>query len=77
MRLPAFLVQSVDIPPLRRSERCHVLRTTVWQERLSYLMLMHVHKERTNSIDLKVVLNEFVDESEHRSGIFAKYQEVW
>ena len=73
MKLPAFLVQSVDTPLLRRSERCHVLRTTMWQERPNYLMLMYAHKDRTDSIDLKVVLNEFVSESEHWSGIFAKY----
>ena len=46
------------------------LRTTMWQDRLNYLMAMHVHKERT---DLKVVLSEFISGSEHRSGIFAKY----
>ena len=36
-------------------------------------MFMHVHKGRTDSIDLKVKLNEFVGESEHWSGMFAKY----
>ena len=42
------------------------------QERFKYLMLIHVHKDRTDSIDLKVVLNEFVGESEHQTGIFVK-----
>ena len=36
------------------------------QERLN-------HKEKTDKLDLKFVLNEFVGQSEHRSGIFAKY----
>ncbi len=36
-------------------------------------MVMHVHKDRTDSLDLKAVLNEFIGESDHRSGIFAKY----
>ena len=49
------------------------LRTTMAQERLNHLMVMHVHKERTDKLDLKAVLNEFVGESEHRTGIFAKY----
>lgn len=49
------------------------LRTTMSQQRLNHLMVMHVHKERTDSLNLKAVLNDFVGESEHRSGIFAKY----
>ena len=49
------------------------LRSTMAQERLNHLMIMHVHKERTDKLDLKCVLNEFVCGSEHRSGIFAKY----
>ena len=43
------------------------------QERLNHLMVMHVHKERTDKLDLKSVLNNFVGESEHRTGVFAKY----
>ena len=49
------------------------LRTTMAQEQLNHLMVMHVHKERTDKLDFKVVLNEFVGESEHHTGIFAKY----
>jgi hypothetical protein len=48
------------------------LRTTMTQ-RLNYLMLLHVHKDKTDALDLKVLLNEFVECSEHRSNIFAKY----
>ena len=47
------------------------LRTTMAQER--HLMVMYVHKERTDKMDLKSILNDFVGESEHRTGIFAKY----
>ena len=49
------------------------LRATMTQERLNYLMLIHVHKERTDALDLKGVINEFIGDSAHRSGIFAKY----
>ena len=49
------------------------LRTTMTQERLNYLMIMHVHKERTDKLDLRSVLNDFVCRSEHRSSIFAKF----
>ena len=49
------------------------LRTTMTQERLNYLMLLHVNKDKTDALDLKVLHNEFVQCSEHRSNIFAKY----
>ena len=46
------------------------LRTTMKQERLNYLMLLHVHKARTDEL---CIVNEFVGGSEHRSNIFAKF----
>ena len=49
------------------------LRTTMTQERLNYLMIIHVHKERTDALDMKTLLNEFVDKSVHRTRIFAKF----
>jgi len=36
------------------------LRSTMRQDRLNYLMILHVHKERTDALDLKEVANEFV-----------------
>ena len=49
------------------------LRTTTLQERLNYLMLLHVHKKKTDILDVQAVVTEFVGESEHRCGIFAAY----
>ncbi len=49
------------------------LRSTMKQEHLNYLMLLHIHKTRTDEIDLKCIVNEFIDESEHRSSIFSKF----
>ena len=49
------------------------LRTMMSQERLNFLMLLYVHKDRTDALDLKRALNDFVDGSVHRLGIFAKY----
>ena len=43
------------------------------QERLNHLMVMHVHKERTDKLALKTVLNNFMGESEHFTSIFAMY----
>ena len=48
------------------------LRTTMGQERLNYLVLLHLHKERTNNLDIKSVLNDFVGDSEHCRNIFGK-----
>ncbi len=49
------------------------LRATMKQDRLNYLMLLHVHKDRTDEINLKTLLNEFVGCSEHRASIFSKF----
>ena len=43
------------------------------QESLNHLILLHIHKEKVDSLNLKEVLNEFVSLSDHRIGIFAKY----
>ena len=54
------------------------LRTTMTQERLNYLMILYVHKERTDSLDMKSIINEFISSSEHRNGIFANdYNTTW
>ncbi len=36
------------------------LRSTTGQERLNYLMLLHVHSDKTDKQDLKSVLNDFI-----------------
>ena len=42
------------------------------QEQLNHLMLLHVHRERTDALDMKKTLNDFIENSEHRSSIFCK-----
>ena len=49
------------------------LRTTMLQERLNYLMSLHVHKDRTDALNMQTPFNEFIGDSEHRCSIFAKY----
>ena len=49
------------------------LRSTMGQERLNHLMVLYVHKSRTDRINLETILNNFVGGSEHRSSIFAKF----
>ena len=46
------------------------LRTTMQQERLNYVMVLHVHKARADSINTKVIHNEFISHSPHRVSIF-------
>lgn len=46
------------------------------QDRLNYLMLLHIHKDKTDKLDLKTILNEFISFSNHRSNIFTKLYPV-
>ena len=50
------------------------LRSTMSQQRLNNLMLLHVHKERTDSLDELSIVNEFVGESEHRLQVFGQFK---
>ena len=48
---------------------CHVktyLRNTLDQEKLHNLMILHAHKEITDSFDLDAITNEFIVNSERR-----------
>ena len=44
------------------------------QQRLSNLMVLHVHKERTDSLNEVNNANELVGDSEHRLRMFGKFQ---
>ena len=46
------------------------LRSSMTQERLNHLLLLHAHKQLTDSIDLIAVANDFVALSEHRLSQF-------
>ena len=49
------------------------LRSTMTQERLNSLMVLYVHKDLTDRINLCDVANEFVSSSEHRQQVFGKF----
>ena len=49
------------------------LRSTMNQERLNSLMILHVHKNQTDALDLSGVANEFVSKSERRTHVFGKF----
>ena len=46
------------------------LRNTMTQQRLNNVMMLHVHKELTDEIDLGLIVTEFIGDSEHRQSIF-------
>ena len=42
------------------------LRSTIDQSRLNHVMILHLNKEKVDSLDLDVIGNEFVEGNEHR-----------
>ena len=63
------------------SERCFstlkrvetYLRAATKEARLNHLMILHVHKDRTDKTDLVDVANQFVEWKENRVHIFGKF----
>ena len=49
------------------------LRSTMKQTRLNHLMILHVHKDITDSLNLNDIGNEFVRSSEHRLSVFGHF----
>ena len=49
------------------------LRSTMKQERLNYCMLLSIHKEKTDAIDLVNIANEFSTRSESRLRTFGTF----
>ena len=43
------------------------------QSRLNHLMLLHVHKDLNDDLDLTACANDFVSANEHRFNIFGKF----
>lgn len=49
------------------------LRSTMSQVRLNNLLILHVHKQQTDELDLKIILNEIVSSNEHRCNNIEKF----
>ena len=47
------------------------LRSTMKQELLNSLMAIHVHKDKTDKLELRAIGNEFVAANAQRTNIFA------
>ena len=43
------------------------------QQQLNNLMVLHVHKDHTDLLNLKDVANDFVKDSEQRVHVFGKF----
>ena len=51
------------------------LRSTMKQSRLNNIMILKVHSDRTDTLNLIEIGNEFVENSEHRVNLFGKFLE--
>ena len=52
------------------------LQSTMGQQRLNNIMVLHVHKERTDKLNLITVTNEFADGSETRLARFGRFNDT-
>lgn len=59
---------------MRRAK--NYLQSTMNQVRLNHIMLLHVHKDRTDALDLIEIANQFVDGSDHRMTIFGTFKDT-
>ena len=50
-----------------------LLRSTMLQPRLNFLMILNIYKEQLDDVDLSSIANEFVCGSEHRMHVFGKF----
>lgn len=49
------------------------LRTTMTQARLNHLMMLHVHKDKTDQLDIACIANDFVSGMERRLSVLGKF----
>ena len=52
------------------------LRSTMTQQRLNHLTVLHIHKDLTDELNIISLANEFVAKCEHRSSIFGTFAET-
>ena len=51
------------------------LRVAMTQEKLNHLMVLHVHKDLTDKLNLNDIGKEFVGQSEHQLALFDSFSE--
>lgn len=47
------------------------LRSTMLQNRLNHIDILHVYRDRTDELDLETLLNKFISQNSKRSNVFA------
>ena len=50
------------------------LRSTMNQDRLNHLMILHIHRELTDKLNLIEMANEFISGNEHRLTVFGTFK---
>ena len=55
---------------ITKIEKLSPLIDYVRRDRLNHLMILQAHKERTDALDLKEVVNEYISGCEHRLRMF-------
>ncbi|XP_064420758.1 52 kDa repressor of the inhibitor of the protein kinase-like [Latimeria chalumnae] len=76
--LQIYLLAPMCIASGERSfsaQRCvkTYLRSTMSEKRYNNLLMLHVHKDRTDEIDLKCIAREFVQRNQRRLNFFGKF----
>ena len=65
---------SLEEPSLPRKRKVlNQKRIKKKKKRLNHTMCLNIHTERLTQINLKEILNEFVDSSDRRKKVFAKF----
>ena len=49
------------------------LHSTMSQQRLNNLMILHIHKEQTDSLDLTQCMKDFTLGNDHRTDLFGRF----
>ena len=49
------------------------LKSTMHQTRLNWCMILHIHSDCTDKLDLKAIANEFVGRNASRQSIFGNF----
>jgi len=52
------------------SQNITYLISTMTQRRLNYFIILHIHKEKLNLLDLKKIFSEFISEKQNRKNFF-------
>ena len=72
------VVPSTNAISERSFSAMHKVKAYLWstmgQQRLNHLLLLHVHKNYTDKVDMVAVANRFVEFSSHQLAIFGKFQ---